>query len=385
MRIFLTALSVIIVLVIAFALILSANRGEEKYLAEYQSAAPSPSLSPTPSAPPPVSPSALPSPPPSEAPAYDGPMNPLTGLPVDEEIADSRPYAIMINNISVAQPQLGIAKADIIYEILVEGGITRMMAIFQDVSGAGEIGSIRSSRPYFVDIALAYDAIYIHAGGSPDAYTELKSTGITSLDGVNGKKQDIFFRDKDRQKKMGLEHSLVTTSDLIAKFLPQYGVRLVHNDGYACAMVFRDDAVPAAPASSSGVTSPAETVTAHFSSSKTTTFTYSPDSGAYDISQYGKAYKDGASNETITAVNVLVLKTAVDAISGDDKGRILVDTTGSGKGYYFCGGQYQQITWSRKSINNQFAFTLGDGSSLAFAKGRTYICIVDSGSSVDIE
>jgi hypothetical protein len=295
----------------------------------------------------------------------------------------------MINNISVAQPQLGISKADIIYEILVEGGITRMMAIFQDVSGAGEIGSIRSSRPYFVDIALAYDAIYIHAGGSPDAYTQLKSTGITSLDGVNGKKQDIFFRDKDRQKKMGLEHSLVTTSDLIEKYLPQYGLRLVHDDGFACGMVFADDAVPAAAAVSPTSPSPgaftAEKVTAHFSSSKTTTFAYSTESGAYAVSQYGKAYADGDNNENITADNVLVLKTNVDVIAGDDKGRIIVDTTGSGSGFYFCHGEYEELTWSRNSITAQFNFTLKDGAPLVFARGRTYICIVDDNSDVDIE
>ena len=383
MKIFLTALSVVIVLVIAFALCLPANRGEDKYLSEYQSAgSPSPSVSVTPTPSPSVTPTPSPSPSPSEPP-YAGPVNPLTGLPSDAETADSRPYAIMINNIKVAQPQLGISKADIIYEILVEGGITRMMALFQDVTGAGEIGSIRSSRPYFVDIALAYDAVYIHAGGSPDAYTELKSTGITSFDGVNGKRQDIFFRDKDRQKTMGLEHSLVTTADLIEKYMPMYGIRLVHNEAYACNMVFADAAAPASAASEESL-SPAKTVTAHFSSSKSTTFTYVPEDGVYAVSQYGKAYADGGNNVAITAANVLVLKTEVDAIAGDDKGRILVETTGSGTGYYFCGGVYEALTWSRKSITDQFTYTLENGAPLIFARGRTYVCFVDNGSTVDI-
>ena len=150
----------------------------------------------------------------------------------------------MINNIGVAQPQLGISKADIIYEILVEGGITRMMAIFQDISQAGEIGSIRSARPYFVDIANGYDAVFIHAGGSPDAYEVLQSIGITSLDGVNGSKQDIFYRDAERRSQMGYEHSLVTTSELIRSNLPSYGFRLERAAGYDSLMRFGDDPLP---------------------------------------------------------------------------------------------------------------------------------------------
>jgi hypothetical protein len=85
---------------------------------------------------------------------------------MEEPFGDARPYAFMINNIIYAQPQCGISGADIIYETLAEGGITRMMAIFTDLTDVGAIGSIRSIRSYYVDISLAYDAIPIHAGGS---------------------------------------------------------------------------------------------------------------------------------------------------------------------------------------------------------------------------
>lgn len=374
MKIVLTVVAVVIVLVIAFVTLVIANEGEDKAVSEYLASqpTPSPSVSISPS------PSEIPSPTPSVEPTYTGPVNPLTGLPAEGDIVHKRPYAIMINNLKKAQPQIGISKADIIYEILVEGGITRMMAVFQDVTGAGKIGSIRSARPYFVDIALGLDALYIHAGGSPDAYSKLYSSDIFHLDGVNGRKQDIFFRDPDRKAAMGLVHSLVTADELILKHVPTYNVALEHRSGYACNMTFSDSAAPAGG-------SAAQTVTAHFSPSKTTTFTYSADSGAYDVSQYKAAYIDGNDRSQISVANVLILRTSINVISGDEEGRIDVDVTGSGKGTFFCGGKYEEILWSRAKSTDQFTFTLADGSPFDFARGKTYICIISNTDKVEIE
>ena len=83
---------------------------------------------------------------PVETPEYEGPWNPLTGMPISEEWVDRRPVAIMLNNLKAALPQLGQSKADIIYECLAEGGITRMLGVYQSVEGVGTIGSVRSSR-----------------------------------------------------------------------------------------------------------------------------------------------------------------------------------------------------------------------------------------------
>ena len=92
--------------------------------------------------------------------------NPLTGVSgISEEKTKNRPVAIMINNISTAQPvQTGLSKADIIYETEVEGGITRLMAVFQDITTAEKIGAIRSARYPYVDLAMGHNAIYIHCG-----------------------------------------------------------------------------------------------------------------------------------------------------------------------------------------------------------------------------
>ena len=103
----------------------------------------------------------------SELTLADGQMfSYLTGEPVDKKIGLQRPYAIMINNIKEGLPQSGVSQAEMIYEAQVEGGITRLMALFQDVDHVEKIGSIRSARHYYIDFANDNDAIYVHYGQS---------------------------------------------------------------------------------------------------------------------------------------------------------------------------------------------------------------------------
>ena len=350
------------------------NEPEPPIVIETPSQSPSkpPITSETPT-PPPTAPEETPPPPP-----YTGPRNPLTGLPCEEETFKLRPMAIMINNMSVAQPQLGISKADIIYEVPVEGGITRMLAVYQDVTDVGVIGSVRSARPYYLDLAQGHDAVYIHAGGSPQAYELLKSRGITHLDGVNGSRQDIFYRDSSRRQAMGYEHSLVTSSERIQKHLPTYKIRLEHEEGYKVPMTFADDAVLEAGTS-------ATNFDVVFSSTKKTSFEYNADEGKYYLSQYKKAYKDGNDGTQVDASNILILKTKIGQISGDKEGRLSVTLTGSGSGYFICGGKAVEISWSKAGASSPFIYTLKDGSDLTFRTGRTYICIVPQDVNIDIK
>ena len=308
-----------------------------------------------------------------------GPTNPLTGLPTEIDLSNNRPLAIMINNISAALPQLGISEADILYEMLVEGGITRMLAIFQDATGAGTIGSIRSARPYYVDVAQSYDAIYIHAGGSDQAYSVLSSRDITRLDGVHGRQTQIFYRDPNRSN-MAFEHRLVTSGQRIAEFFPTYDFRKVHEDGYVRNLSFVDDGSPAGG-------SAASEFTVRFSTGKTTSFAYSADDNLYYLSQsmrgYNGPYIDGNDSSQLAFTNVIVLKTSISQIPNDAYHRLRIATTGSGSGYFACGGSYTEINWSRENDSAQFEYTLDDGSALSLGRGRTYICIVPNDFDVD--
>ena len=167
--------------------------------------------------PPPVEPEPAPEVEPEPVPQepVPGGINPLTGLPMEEEYENNRPVAVMFNNLKAAQPQLGVSQADIIYEIPAEGGITRMVGLFQTMDGVGTLGSIRSTRTYYLEVALGHDAVLLHAGGSPDAYEKISAWKVNNIDGVRGgsNQEKVFWRDAERKKNAGYEHSMLTSGE----------------------------------------------------------------------------------------------------------------------------------------------------------------------------
>ena len=313
---------------------------------------------------------------PEPEPPYDGPVNPLTGMPVDEDISQNRPYAIMINNISFAQPQLGISKADIIYETLAEGGITRMLAVYADVGDVGTIGSIRSSRHYYLDLVQGLDAIYIHAGGSDLAYDEMAYRGVPHVDGVHGSHQEIFYRDSDRMYELGYEHSLVTEGELIDEYVPTYGFRMEHEDDFDYGMTFEDNLDLKDGAA-------AKDIYVCFSSfGKSTSFEYNSETGLYEASQYGESYLDGNDWAQVSPANIIIIYADMYVI--DSEGRLDVDLTSGGSGYFVTAGKYKDISWSKDSIYDRFVFTYDDGSEITYNRGSTYVCIISNTGYVEI-
>ncbi|MDD3346323.1 DUF3048 domain-containing protein [Oscillibacter sp.] len=306
--------------------------------------------------------------------------NPLTGLPMEPEEETQRPVAVMFNNLKAAQPQLGVSQADIIYEVPAEGGITRMLGVFQSLSGVGILGSIRSTRAYYLELALGHDALLVHAGGSPEAYADIPAWGVDNMDGVNGGSDaKIFWRDAERRKTAGYEHSLLTSGEKITEYLAKDHFRTEHKDGYAYTQSFGDDGTPAGG-------STAEHLKVKFSSYKTGTFDYDAASGTYLIGQYGKEYVDGNTGAQVGVTNVLVLETDISVISGDSAGRLKARMTGSGEGTFFCGGQSVPIRWSKADRGSQFLYTLADGTPLTLGRGKSYVCIISPKTgSVTIE
>lgn len=294
--------------------------------------------------------------------------NPLTGEPMEPEWEKDRPVAVMLNNLKAAQPQLGISQADIVYEVPAEGGITRMLALYQTLEGVGELGSIRSTRPYYLELALGHDALLVHAGGSEAAYADIPAWGVDHMDGVRGGSDaDIFWRDQDRRRSNGYEHSLVTSGENIQAYLAEGHFPTQHRETYQYLQAFAEDGTPA-----EGET--AEHVEVRFSNYKTGIFDYDAGSGRYLASQYGEAHVDGDTKERISAVNLLVLKAKMVVL--DSEGRLSVKLT-EGEGTFFCGGKSVSIRWSKADRNSPFVYTLEDGSPLVLGRGNSYICIVN--------
>ena len=341
-------------------------------------AEPSPEQTPVVTDAPEITPEVTPEPEPSVEPEYDGPVNPLTGLPIAEDAVNDRPVAIMLNNLKKALPQLGNSQADIIYEVLTEGGITRMLGVYQSVEGVGEIGSVRSSRPYYLELALGHDAIYLHAGGSEDAYSKIKEWGVTALDCVRGPYEGtLFWRDKERISSKGLEHSVLTSGEKILELFPKYRFRKEHNEDYSYQMQFAKDGTPAEGES-------AQVIQVPFSNYKTGVFTYDAEKGKYLVEEFGAAYIDGNTGEQVAVTNVLVIQTACKAIKGDEAGRITVDLTGEGDGWFACGGKIIPIRWSKESRNHQLVYTTQSGELLTLGAGNSYVNIIPNGKDISI-
>lgn len=298
--------------------------------------------------------------------------NPLTGEPMEPEYENNRPVAIMFNNLKEALPQLGISQADIIYEIPAEGGVTRMLGVFQTLDGVETLGSIRSTRSYYLEAALGHDAILVHAGGSPEAYENIPEWKVNNIDGVRGgPSQDVvFWRDAERKKNAGYEHSLLTSGEKILEYLGKGKYRTEHKDGYVYTQGFVEDGTPKAG-------NAAERFKLYYTNYKTGVFRYDAEKKQYMISEYGSPYVDGNTGEQIGATNVLVLETDINIIRGDKEGRLTVKMSGNGSGTYFCGGQCVPIQWSKVDRNGQFVYKLKDGTPLVLGEGTSYVCIMD--------
>ena len=297
------------------------------------------------------------------------PVNPLTGLAIKEEYINDRPVAIMINNLKAALPQQGISQADIIYEVLSEGGITRMLAVYQNMDGVGKIGSVRSARTYYLELALGHDAVFLHAGGSPDAYTKISEWNVTALDCVRGPYEgSLFWRDSGRLAMMSREHTVVTSGAKIQELFPKYSFRKEHAEDYSYGVQFGANGTPANGTDATVITVP-------FSNYKTGVFTYDETLGKYLIEEFGSAYVDGNTGKQVSVTNVLVLKTKCSVIPGDDAGRISVDLT-QGDGWYACGGKIIPIKWSKAGVNAPLCYTTEDGQPLTMGAGNSYVNII---------
>ena len=311
------------------------------------------------------------------APAKPQYLDPYTGLEVSRDLSSTRPVAIMINNIQYAIPQVGISKADILYECLAEGGITRLLMITRDYESLDVVGSIRSSREYYIDFAKSHDAIYVHAGGSTEAYSQIYSRNIAHLDGVKadartGKNVSgtVFYRDPERLKTMAYEHTLVTTGQRITEGISTMGYNTT-----------TDAADPIKPidwgwrVALSG--DDATHVKVPYRNTQTPEYEYDAASGKYLRYQFAhEAHVDGATGEQLAFENIIILNMH-HRNTGDSAGHLVVTTTGSGDGWFVTGGKRIPIKWYKETQDSVMKLTDTEGNAIVVNRGKTVINVVD--------
>jgi len=302
--------------------------------------------------------------------------NPLNGYPLDAPW-EGRPTAVVINNLIDALPHHGTADADFLYEVETESDITRMLAIYDDMTLIDKIGPVRSSRTFFNNIAVSYDAPIVHCGGSvkgrnagyDDSYDKIDNWA--HLDAAYYENL-YFYRDNDRYKYQGYnwEHCLFTNSELLTKGLAERDLATPTERSSDFGLQFDDDVVLEGEDAAS--------VTVSFRGSKTTTFTYDPEIKNYKTAQYGEEYIDANTGDAVVFRNVLVLYTD-QWIKGDGEyPRSYYNLTGEGEGHLAIDGKIVPIKWSREGLRTNFAYTLEDGTPVTLAAGHTYVAITSN-------
>lgn len=301
-------------------------------------------------------------------PASSGPVNPLTGEPgFDAQKLRTRPIAIMINNAPAARPQWGLCSPDIVFEGLVEGGSTRMMWVYADVNNIPKVGSVRSARHDFVELAEGMDAQFVHWGGSNLAYDAMRARGVDDIDGLSHEGR-YFFRDSSRN--VATEHRGYTTGEDIEKAIRELDRRTELKSGYADLFEFSNPDSPRALPDGS-----CQSVSFDFSSvsAYSHTFNYDAQEGLY-YNRIGGAPMCEDGGEQMAVTNILLLYCTVNN-TGDSDGHMEMRLT-SGSGLYISNGTYERIEWEKGDPDDPLKLKAADGTRLILNAGKSYIGLV---------
>lgn len=305
-------------------------------------------------------------------------FNPLTGESLDAPM-ENRIFAVTINNVPPALPHCGVNDADIIFELFVNDYATRGLALYSDIQNVETIGSVRSWRYNFTDIALAYDAFAAHAGGSDHVLGDVYKAGIDHFNIDTSDTTYYSFRDWDRHSAgYSREHCLFVKGAGLYDKAVDLGVRVTQDPQKNYGLNFTEDGTPA-----DGETANLINLTFRLDGHpKLTTMTYSEELGKYIWTQYGTTAED-VSEENIEAFeNVFILRADTNT---DSNGYHVSNVYGSGEGYYACGGKIIPILWHHENETDPFTFTLTDGTPLSQGVGNSYIAICPILSEVEWE
>ena len=288
----------------------------------------------------------------------------LTGEWVDEKIGNRRPVAVMLNNIIDAVPQSGIEHAGVVYEAPVEGGLTRLMGIFEDYDSLDKIGSVRSCRLYYIYFAREFDAIYTHFGQAIYAESLLASKDVHNLNGLvlDG---DCFYRTSDRVAP----HNAYISADGIARGIKKFNYRTDYEEGFERHYQFNEDKEKEIELVDG---TKAEKVTPGYSVNKPW-FEYNKDDKLYYRYQYGDKQIDEQSGDQLAYKNIIMQ--TVDYYDYGD-GYLYITTTGTGTGKYITNGKAIDITWKKDEEFGVTHYYDLSGNEITLNTGKTWVCII---------
>lgn len=311
------------------------------------------------------------------APVY---FNPLNGEILDAPF-DGRIYAVSIANTNDASiPHVNAYRADVIMEMFVNHSVVRWLGLYTNFADVEAIGSTRSTRLIFNDIAEHYNAVLAHAGGVSRVLTDARERGLDhyNVDSLMRQGDPLaqgtaYRSDEFPQQKYG-EYNLFTIGSGVMAYAESQGAQISGLPETDYGLIFQEDGTPV-----SGETADEISVTLTYSTAKKETImVYNPETATYVCNEYGKELADLMTGTPEDFTNVVIMHANITR----NREFHVADFVAGGTGYYACGGKIIPITWSCESEQSPFRFFTADGEPLAFGQGKTYIAICTPESPV---
>lgn len=305
-----------------------------------------------------------------------------------------RPLGVMIENHEEARPQSGLSKADIVYEAIAEGGITRFLALFYCGVSAEEVqvGPVRSARTYYLDWISEYGTspLYVHVGGAnkpgpADALGQIRKYG---WDGYNDLNQfsigfPTFWRDYERLgRPVATEHTMYTTTDKLWEVAKERKLADKDKDGKKWNEVFIPwkfaDGKPSVNATATKITFPFWVGYKDYE----VTWNYDSVQNSYKRENGDAAHTDLNNQEQLTTANVVLMFTGLKGPI-DELKHMLYTTTGKGEALVFQNGGVVKATWSKEARATRTKFLDAEGAEIKFVRGPVWIEVLEKGTEIE--
>ena len=302
--------------------------------------------------------------------------NVLTAVVDEKEVqifkGNDRSIAVMIDNHDDAWPQAGLQRAYMVYEIIVEGGETRLMALFKGADDVEKIGPVRSARHYFIDYAMENDAIYVHFGESPQASSDIKKYSIDEIDGIS-EDGTTFWRVKDK----AAPHNAVTSMENLIQSAKNKNYRMTSSEesvlNYVTDEVNLEDGQGAV------------SVTIPHSQLQTVSYEYDEKNKVYERFARKEAQVDWDTDEPITVKNIIITFCDNYTLSDtENKGRQGLKNIGTFDGYYITNGKAIKIKCIKNARDEQTVYQDLNGNEIDVNDGNTFVHICPTDADVEI-
>ena len=285
---------------------------------------------------------------------------------------NDRPFAVMIDNHEDAWPQAGLNEAYMVYEIIVEGGETRLMALFKGAD-LEKIGPVRSARHYFIDYAMENDAIYVHFGQSPKAQSDIKKFSINDINGIS-EDGTTFWRVKDKYAP----HNAVTSTEKLLESAKSKNYRTTSTEESILNYVTDEINLEEGQV--------ADTITIPHSDLQTVTYEYDEENKVYVRYARGEEQTDWDTDESITTKNIIITFCDNYTLSdSENKGRQGLKNIGTFDGYYITNGKAIKIQCIKNARDEKTIYQDMSGNPIQVNDGNTFVNICPTDADVEIE